>query len=111
MKKKKQIKIEERLDVDKDRLYGNLNDAIKYLQEIKKEYCGIDIRLDEHWTGYEDMDMTFVYYRDETDEEMSIRIEIEERNRLYAKEQRQREETRKADLAELKRLKEKLGIF
>lgn len=111
MKNKNQTKIEERFNVDKNRLYGNLNDTIKYLQEIKEKYSGIDIRLDEHWTGYEDMDMTFVYNRDETREETLTRLEIEEQNQRYAREQRKREETRKADLAELKRLREKLGIY
>jgi hypothetical protein len=67
------IKIEVEVDCDKDRLYGNIDGAIKYLQEIKEKYPS-DIVLDEHWTGYEDMTMRFVYCRDETDEEYNRRL-------------------------------------
>jgi hypothetical protein len=103
-------KVDVRIDVDRDRLYGGIDDAIKYLQEIKEQYRGTNIGLDEHWTGYEDMDMTLLYSRDETDEEFSRRLEMEERERQYALAQRKREDERKKDFRELERLKSKLGV-
>jgi hypothetical protein len=103
-------KVEVRIDVDRDRLYGGIDDAIKYLQEIKEQYRGTNIGLDEHWTGYEDMDMTLLYSRDETDEEMAARLAEVARQEQLAKQQKKRDEQRKADLMELQRLQRKLGV-
>lgn len=80
MKKQPQRRtITERIDTDTGRLYGPLPDAIAYLQEVQAKYPGTNISLEEHWTGYEDMDMTFSYTRPETDDEMAARLEKERR--------------------------------
>ena len=60
---------------DTDRLYGPLDLAAKYLLEVKSKHPKAE--LEEHWSGYETMEMRFSWYRDETDEEMQDRIERE----------------------------------
>lgn len=70
--------VEVAIDCDTSRLYGPLADAIAYLQEVlaaHPEAAGLS--LDEHWTGYEDMEMRFVYARPETDEEYERRLQLE----------------------------------
>jgi hypothetical protein len=91
-------------------LYGSLHDAITYLQEIKEQYKDTNIYLDEHWTGYEDMCMRFVYTRLENDEEYDRRIAHEKAMKKIHEDQRREEEQRKKDMKELNRLKSKLGI-
>lgn len=65
------------VDCDTSRLYGPIKDAIKYLQEVAAAHPGIDIQLNEEWTGYEDMHLEFQYSREETDEEFAQRLEDE----------------------------------
>jgi hypothetical protein len=91
------------LDTDKDRLYGNLDEAIKYLQEVKEQYE--NARLHEHWTGYEDMEMVFEYTRYETDAEYANRLEREENERQSVYALRAKKEKREAILKEIDRLK------
>ncbi len=86
-----------REDCDTTRLYDSLDEAIKYLQEIKKQFP--TATLEEHWTGYEDMSMCFSWYRDETDEEMALRIKQYE-----YKKQREAEEA-EANIKKLERRK------
>lgn len=101
--------VERDFDCDTDRLYGSLDDAIAYLAEIKQKYP--DAKLDEHWVGYEDMTMRFVWYEEETDAEYTHRIESEkERVRQNALKEKQREE-RSGDMAEYNRLRRKLGLI
>ena len=72
MKKKTVTQV---IDCDTSRLYGSLDGAIAYLQEVKQKYpkaC-----LTEHWTGYEDMEMVFEYQREETDKEYGRRVQKE----------------------------------
>ena len=57
-----------------DRLYGSLDDAVKYLKEIKEKQP--NAQLHENWTGYEDMEMTFIYSRLETDEEFAESVKV-----------------------------------
>ncbi len=114
MKKKaeqERKQVEVRLDVDTNRLYGDLEGAILYLREISQQYQEFNISLSEHWTGYEDMDMSFVYSREETDEEMASRLEHEERAKQYARREAKKAEERKADLVEYERLRSRLGIY
>lgn len=110
-KEEQKILVEERVDVDTKRLYGSLDDAILYMTEIRDQYRGVDITLDEHWTGYEDMEMTFVYQREETDTEFACRLRQIEADRRYAAEKKRLADQREKDLEELARLKSKLGIW
>jgi hypothetical protein len=114
-KKKKEEQrqiIEVREDCDTGRLYGSIDDAISYLAEMRDKFRDCDrFGLEEHWTGYEDMEMVFSYYREESDEEFARRLDEEERQRVRAAEERRREDQRKADLKEFERLKARLGIW
>jgi hypothetical protein len=113
-KKKKEeqreiIKVRE--DCDTDRLYGSIDDAISYLTEMRDKFRGCDrFGLEEHWTGYEDMEMVFSYTREENDEEFARRLADEELRRRVAAEERKRREDREKDLKEFNRLKSRLGI-
>ena len=71
-------KVEVEVDCDVQVLYGPLQAAADYLTAVLRAHPGLDIRLDEKWTGYEDMYMRFVYERDETDEEYADRQEREQ---------------------------------
>ena len=104
------VRVEERIDVDTDRLYGPIDGAIKYLKEIRAKYSGTDISLGEHWTGYEDMEMTFVFTRDENALEKGKRVQQEEYQRKAAERAAKDRKEREADLKELTRLKSKLGV-
>jgi hypothetical protein len=102
--------VEVEVDCETNRLYGSLDGAIAYLQEIKEQYKDTNIVLDENWTGYEDMQMRFVYTRLENDEEYEARIAQEKRLAAAHEYMRKAEEHRKKDLEELNRLKSKLGL-
>ena len=103
--------VEERFNADVNRLYGSIDEAISYLTEIREQYRGTNISLDEHWTGYEDMEMTFVYTREETDAEMAHRIMRAEADRKRAEEERKRKAERAKDQKEYERLAQKLGRY
>lgn len=75
--------VEERMDADTYRLYGNLKDAADYLLEVAEQHP--DAQLDEYWTGYEEMYMTFVWMRFETDEEVASRKQQEAEAAMRAK--------------------------
>ena len=108
---KRQI-ITERINCDTSRLYGDIDDAIKYLSEMRDQYQGKRaFGLDEHWTGYEDMEMVLSFEREENDEEYSYRLKQEEWDRQRVAEDAKRKEQREQDLKALKRLESKLGIW
>jgi hypothetical protein len=109
MKQGQKQNVEVREDVDTERLYGNIDGAIKYLEEIRDKFKGTNITLDEHWTGYENMEMNFLWTRLETDEELASRLEQEERRRQYAQQEAAREKARQRDLTEYYRLKRMYG--
>lgn len=96
-KEMKPVRIEERIDADTDRLYGPLDQAIAYLCEIKARHP--EAMLDEHWEGYEDMTMTFVWDRAETSEETEYRLarekELAARETQRAQDEAARNERRK----------------
>ena len=103
---KARIQVEVEVDCDTNRLYGNIQDAIKYLQEVAKNYPGIV--LDEHWTGYEDMEMRFVYYREENDDEYNLRMKYEEVVRERNRKAQQEAARRKEIMDKIAELKKKL---
>jgi hypothetical protein len=69
----KRLTIQRERDCDIERLYGPLDTAIAYLEEIKTQQP--DARLDEHWFDYESMELRWVWYSEETDEELEARLE------------------------------------
>lgn len=104
----KKLIVEEVLNCDTARLYGSLSNAIDYLKEIQVKYP--DASLHEHWTGYEDMTMSFLHTRPETDKEMEIRIQREEYDRKIQQQEDQRKKQRQEDFKKLEALKRKLGV-
>lgn len=110
--KNKKKYVEETVNIDTDLLYGDIDGAIAYLKKLSHEYKAkgfAKISLQEHWFGYEDMEIILNCQRKETDREHSIRLnaEKEEKNRLEEerKKKQEREEERAKDFEEFTRLK------
>ena len=98
--------LERVIPLDTERLYGPLPDAIKYLQEIRAEHMDKpDLSIDEHWPGYEDVELRFLYHSEETDEEYQARLQQEE----YARKQAERDANEKAAKAERRKKWEALN--
>lgn len=106
--KKKNISIE--VECDWHALYGPIDEAIKYLESIKKQYPNTDISLTEMWDGYENMRMVFTYSREETDEEAENRIREEEAKKQRLKEAAEKEQQRAAKIEQYHKLKRELGF-
>lgn len=103
-------KVHVRESVD-DRFYGTLDETIAYLKEVKRMHGDKEgIGIEEHWTGYEDMEMVISYWRDETDDEMSQRLSDERAQKARAKAKQKEDEQRKRDMADYERLRSKLGM-
>jgi hypothetical protein len=100
--------VEVEVDCDTQRLYGSIDEAIAYMNEIRDQYRGTNIGLDEKWTGYEDMHMRFAYTREENDAEYARRMEVLERDIARKAEERRKEEERKRIATEIKRLQSKM---
>ncbi len=103
----KRLWVEMAFDADTERLYGDLTDMLAYVTEIRSRYP--NARLAEHWTGYETMEMVFVYSRQETDAEYEERMRSEEEMRESAERERAREKAHAAKVAEYQRLRRELG--
>lgn len=103
---KKETKLR-RIDVDTSRLYGDVASAAKYLLEVAKEHP--NYVLAEHWWGYEDMNMVFESYEEETDYEFDLRKKSE--YSLYKKAIEDAEDRKKkeADRKKFLELKNKHG--
>jgi hypothetical protein len=54
-----------------------LEQAVQYLNALVQTHVDKTLYLDEHWAGYEDMEIRLMHQRLETDEEMEARIEAE----------------------------------
>ena len=104
------LRILENVATDTSRLYGTLDDAISYLEELKEEYGSNCHGLEENWIGYEDMTMSVVIEREESDWEYERRIANEERKREEVNRLTRFEAETRADRAEFERLRIKLGI-
>lgn len=90
------LAIEVEIYCDTSKLYHqDLGVTIQYLVDIKTQYPNAS--LDEHWTGYEDMYMRFVYTRPETDDEFYHRLERELQFEIWQRKQRD-EVRRKANI-------------
>lgn len=95
-------------DVDTQRLYGPLHEAIKYLQEIESQ--GLGKSLEEVWQGYEDMTMSFSWESPEEDDEYDRRIE-QEKYFSEAADKRNKSKKRKAEgLKKMAALKKQYGL-
>ena len=97
----------EAVDCDTARLYGPLDLAAKYLLEVKSKYP--NATLEEHWTGYENMEMRFSWYRDETDNEMQDRLEQEAFAKKLADDQRRKDEEKATRRKQYLALKKEFG--
>lgn len=100
-------KVEEVVDCNHDRLYGSLDEAIKYLQEVREKYP--QAQLEEYWYGYEDMCLRFTYLRDETDKEFEQRKEMQRIYEENVKREKEREKLKKEKLKQIEALKKELA--
>ena len=82
------IQLERERDVDMDKLYGPLDGAIAYLQEMR-EKPPEGATLGEKWTGYEDMYHRFEWESEETPEEFEWRLRSELHRHKAARADRQ----------------------
>ena len=104
MSKNKNPKRQVERRISADRIYGSLDAAIKFLQEVKEKHPSATVS--EHWTGYEDMELVVSWREEETDEEYRNRLDLEERQRRSAQkeeDQRREREKRQEKYEELKR--------
>lgn len=107
-KVKNQRRQVQRMIPAESRINGPLDEAIAYLQEIKEKHP--KAQLTEHWTGYEDMELVFSWWEDETDEEMQSRLAEEQRKREAQAAEAKRIQERKAAELQIEALKRKHGI-
>jgi hypothetical protein len=107
MNKRKRKKIRVLIDCDTERLYGDLKAAAAYLLEIAEEHP--TATLHEEWSGYEDMGMVFQDYRDETDEELALRLKMEEERRRREDRDREVARQREQRLKQYQKLKREFG--
>jgi hypothetical protein len=107
MTKDKRREVLETLDCDTERLYGTLDQAIAYLKEVRETHP--QATLEEHWTGYQDMEMRFSWSRPETDEEMQHRVEQERAQERFKAEQRKKETAREERRKQYLKLQQEFG--
>ena len=110
MAKQERKTIEVVVGCDTSRLYGSMDEAISYLQEIKAKYPHVNIALEEHWWDHEAMEMRFTYTRLESEQEFSERTQHEALMRQRAQDQHKEERKRQVKLKEYNKLKRELGI-
>lgn len=86
---KKQTVCVATLDVERDDLFGEINDVISFLSKIRDEYKnGEYIEVMEEWSGYEDNYFQIQVTRKETDEEC---LKRENAEKLAEKKERERQ--------------------
>ena len=95
------------LPCDTARLYGDLKQAAAYLLEVHAAHP--TAQLDESWLGHEIMEMRFIYYRPETDEELAARHEAEAATERYREAERKRKAEREEKERQLRDLARELG--
>jgi hypothetical protein len=101
--------VEAEIPLDTEKLYASLPEAIAYLQQIAAQHSDKpDLHIDEHWTGYEDMELRFAYNRLETDEEFKSRLEIEAAEAKRHSEMLREAQRRKDIEAQIERLRKQL---
>lgn len=85
-----------------------LPEAAEYLTQLAKSLPK-DAYIEEHWTGYEDMEIRVVSFRPETDEEYRGRKKQEEWQREYEEKEQARKAERDRRREEYLRLKKEFG--
>ena len=81
------MKIKIREDLNQDKLYGDIDEIIKYLNSLKNK--GNEIRLT--WEGgYDNFWPVLLYEREETEKEKQTRLEKESKDKV--KEQKVKEQ-------------------
>jgi hypothetical protein len=86
-----------------------LSEVILSAKALMAEYG--DVTYEEHWTGYEDMSPSLVWYAEETDEEYSDRIEGLHNTYLkQCAEEKKRKEREKLE-EEMKAIQNKLNAL
>lgn len=101
------------IDVERDDLFGDINDVITFLIKIRNSYKnGEHIEVVEDWSGYEDNYFEIQVTRLETDDECLKREEKEEEELLKARKKQDKlraEEVKKEKIKEqIKQLQKKL---
>lgn len=99
----------EHSDFDWYKVEGNtLKNAANYLLELS-ERLPPHAFIDEHWYGYEDMEIRVLSYRDETDEELDKRLKQEEIDQERIREELKRSSEREKRRQEYLELKKEFG--
>jgi hypothetical protein len=105
-RRRKQVEV--KVDCDFDRMTGSIDDAIRYLEEIRDQYGDKDVRFNVESQGYDGFDMEFFYMREEDDDSYEFRMELLERD-LARKAEEERKATERMKIAdEIKRLQSKM---
>ena len=101
------------VDVERDDLFGEINDVISFLTKIRDRYKnGEHVEVEEDWDGYESNYFEINVTREETDDEC-IRREILEDKALLKEREKQdklkKEQLRREEIKEqIKQLQKQL---
>lgn len=64
-------KVQHSIEIDREKLFGNIDDTIKLLEQLKKDgFTGIE----ENWIGYETNEFCAYKIEDETENELEQRL-------------------------------------
>jgi hypothetical protein len=108
MIKRKKITVEHH-EFSWDKINGQtLKDAAKYLVALARKLPP-DAVIDEHWSGYEDMTIRVISYRDETDEELAKREIIERKRAEWEANRAAQEKARVERLSQYHWLRKEFG--
>lgn len=98
-------KVQHSIEIDREKLFGNIDDTIKLLEQLKKDgFTGIE----ENWIGYEDNEFCAYKIEDETEEELEQRLFHTVQNIIfvYEEEERRRDEIKRKIADKQKELNE-----
>lgn len=99
------IKVQRSIEIDREKLFGNIDDTIKLLEQLKKDgFTGIE----ENWIGYEDNEFCAYKIEDETEDELEQRLFNIVQNIVFeqAKEKRKKDELKRKIADKQKELNE-----
>lgn len=98
-------KIQHSIEIDREKLFGNIDDTIKLFEQLKKDgFTGIE----ENWIGYEDNEFCAYKIEDETEDELEQRLFHTVQNIIfvYEEEERKRDEIKRKIADKQKELNE-----